>query len=331
MNVPVGVLGVSVYLPPRKSVSDLVEIGQLTSKKFNKIGVQSVPVAETEIGSDLAINASRDLLNKTKVDPLDIDILIYVGSAMNDYQVWLPSARVCDELNLKNAFAFDLNMGCGSYQTAIKFVAETLKNSGKWKTALLVSGDNFGHLTTNRETNEVILGDAGAAMLLQKGHERNMFFGYDAITKGYYHDLTFYTGFTPAAKKFVDSNSNVKENLWTFARGEKLQDLMKENISNYLNIAKNVLDEQGLALSDISYVIVPSGRLDLMEKIVKELGFPIEKTNIPFLADIGDCAASGFVIDIQNILEHYQPKAGEFTLCIGAGLGISWVASIIKH
>ncbi|UNL86794.1 3-oxoacyl-ACP synthase III family protein [Priestia koreensis] len=331
MEDVVGVLGVSVYLPPRKDISDLVNTGQLSSEKFNRIGVLSVPVSVNEIGSDLAIKAGKEVLYKTNISPDEIDILVYVGSAMPDYQVWLPSARVCNELNIKNAFGFDLNMGCGSYQAAIKFISEALKNNEKWKTALLVSGDNFDHLTTNRETNEVIMGDAGAAIILQKGYKHNVFFGYEAITRGYYHDLTFYTGFTPAATKFVEDNPKVKPNLWTFARSEKMNDLLKENVPNYINMANRVLKDQGLTIQDISYVIVPTGRLDLMKKIVDELGFPREKTNIQFLSDLGDCASSSFAIDVNNILEHFKPHPGEYTLCIGAGLGISWMASIIKH
>ncbi|MGG3755864.1 3-oxoacyl-[acyl-carrier-protein] synthase III C-terminal domain-containing protein [Bacillus anthracis] len=330
MKSVVGMVDVSIYLPPDKLISDLLVPGKLNERKLAQIGVKSVPVAQKALASDLAINAARSLLEKNKINPKEIDILVYAGSLTPDFLAWLPSARVCHELNLNNAFGFDLNIGCGSFQLAIKLVSETLCNN-KWSTALLVSGDKFDYLTNNQETNEVIMGDAGAAMLLKKNHDKNVFFGFDAITKGYYHDMTLYTGFTPAANKFIEDNPSIQKDLWTFANKGKLENFLDENIDNYIRMSEKVLFDNGMNIKDISYVVVPTGRLDIMNKIVQKLNFPKEKTNIPFIENLGDCAASGFAIDIKNIIEHFQPNPGEYTLCLGAGLGISWMGSILRH
>ncbi|PWW28916.1 3-oxoacyl-[acyl-carrier-protein] synthase III [Cytobacillus oceanisediminis] len=329
----IGVKGTAVYQPAEMVKTDyLLKTEQISKKTFNKIGVSSVRVANhSESPTDLAIKAAKSLINESTVSLDQINIVIYVGATPPDYLIWSPSAKVCYELGLKKAIGFEVMLGCGGVPMSLKIAKDLLLNTKDWKHALIVSGENWEPYTTNRTAAGLIFGDTGAAILLEKGtNVKNKLGEFAGVTDGRFYDFAFLSSGTKFADMERQKQTAIRENEYSFFNTDSANLLRENNIKNYLYITNELLEKSKLSLSDISYLLLPSGRKDLMEKLIDVLEFDRSRTNFPFLESQGDLGAPGFICDLNNLFNIYQPRRGEKILTLSAGVGISWLGSILE-
>ncbi|KKK39184.1 hypothetical protein WQ57_05295 [Mesobacillus campisalis] len=329
----IGVKGTAVYQPADTFQTDfLLHNGQISEKTFHKLGVSSVRVAaDLESPTVLAINAAKSLLDETNVSADEISLVVYVGATPPDYLIWSPSSKVCYELGVKKAIGFEMMLGCGGVPMALKTAKDMLLNTKEWKYALIVSGENWEPYSTNRTGAGLIFGDAGAAILLEKDElAKNRLLEFAGFTDGRFYDFAFLSSGTKFADIERQKQATIRENEYSFFNTERAGLLREDNIKNYLNIANEVLEKSKLSLSEIDYLMLPSGRKDLMEKLIKVFEFDRSRTNLPFLENQGDLGAPGFICDLNNMFNTYQPRRGEKILTLSAGVGISWLGSLIE-
>ena len=139
--------------------------------------------AAGEHALDLARHATRDCLAASRHSASAIDTVIACNISRYDAPQrfsFEPSTafRLCHELGLQPALAFDLSNACAGMFTGV-LLAETLIRSGRARLVLIVSGEHITHLmrTAQREIKSFLdprlacltLGDAGAALLLEEG------------------------------------------------------------------------------------------------------------------------------------------------------------------
>ena len=93
MNTGIGIVGASYYLPPkRKAVTDIFRDEQIPAEPLaanvdfqRDIGIEAVHVASEESATSLALNACRSVLEKTGIDPAEIDLVIDFTSIPEEY------------------------------------------------------------------------------------------------------------------------------------------------------------------------------------------------------------------------------------------------------
>ena len=164
------ITGVGAYLPPdiitNEDLSRMVD----TSDEWimTRIGIKTRHIlkGEGKGTSDLAVGAVKELLAKTNTKPEEVDLVI-VCTVTPDMLFPATSCIVCDKLDIRNAFAFDMNAGCSGFvyglATAARFV-----ESGKYKKVVLIGAEKMTYITdyTDRATCP-IFGDAAGAVLIE--------------------------------------------------------------------------------------------------------------------------------------------------------------------
>src|SRR5215467_2999318 len=131
MNAQIGIVGTSYYLPPRrKAVLDVFRDEQIPAEPlaanvdFQKdIGIGAIHLAEEESATSLALNACRSVIEKTKIDPAEIDLILDFTSIPEDYvaPTWSAAGVVQKEIGATRALATAVNTGgCASYHTTLK-------------------------------------------------------------------------------------------------------------------------------------------------------------------------------------------------------------------
>ena len=100
----------------------------------------------------MATEAVKDLMKKSGLDPLDIDLLL-VATATPDMPVVATAAQVATNLGAKNAFAFDLQAACSGFLYGMS-VASAYIESGRYKKVVLVGADMMSSIVdyTDRTT-----------------------------------------------------------------------------------------------------------------------------------------------------------------------------------
>jgi 3-oxoacyl-(acyl-carrier-protein) synthase III len=171
------------------------------------MGIKERRMAPAEmLPSDMAIIAAREALERAKITPVEIDVIIFAG-VFRDYIEPASAHRVQHELGAKNAIVFDVTNACHGFMNGIHLV-DALIALGQVRYGLVVAGEQSSQAvrraikilqtTHDREVFKnlaggLTLGDAGAAMILgPKIHREAGFMGFMLRSLGAHSGLCTY-------------------------------------------------------------------------------------------------------------------------------------------
>jgi 3-oxoacyl-[acyl-carrier-protein] synthase-3 len=120
--------------------------------------------------SYLAIKAAQNLLDKSRIDPLEIDLVI-VATATPDMKAASTAAYTATHIGATNAFSFDLEAACSSFLFGMS-VASSYIVCGKYKKILLIGADkNSSMINYKDRATCIIFGDGAGAALFEPNTE----------------------------------------------------------------------------------------------------------------------------------------------------------------
>ena len=164
------ITGIGGYVPDYVLTND--EISKMVDTNdewiMTRIGVKERRILNEEgLGTSyLARKAAKQLMQKTGVNPDEIDVVL-VATSTGDYHFPSTASILCDKLGLKNAFAFDLQAACCGFLYALE-VAASLIVSGRHKKVILVGADKMSSMVNYQDRATCpIFGDGAAAVLLE--------------------------------------------------------------------------------------------------------------------------------------------------------------------
>ncbi|MGB8706058.1 MAG: beta-ketoacyl-ACP synthase III [Gillisia sp.] len=120
--------------------------------------------------SYLAIKAAQNLIEKSQLDPKEIDVVL-LATATPDLPVASTAVYVATEIGATNAFAYDLQAACSGFLYGMSTAAAYIE-SGRYKKVLLIGADKMSSIIdyTDRTTC-IIFGDGGGAALFEPNTE----------------------------------------------------------------------------------------------------------------------------------------------------------------
>ena len=142
-------------------------------------GVKERRVADDIPPSQMAARAVREALDLARLDPKEIDVIIYAGIT-RDFVEPATAHVVQAVIGAKNALAFDVTNACHGFMNGLHLM-DALIATGQARRGLIVAGEKICRYTrmavdilkstTDRDTflrlaSGLALGDAGAAMLV---------------------------------------------------------------------------------------------------------------------------------------------------------------------
>jgi 3-oxoacyl-[acyl-carrier-protein] synthase III len=189
---------IGIYLPPQSYSTDEILKGCKNKINFsleNITGIKTRRMAgQNEFSIDLARNAITDCLAKSKYNPADIDLLIccnisrYDGLGMISFEP-NTSIKLRKYFGFTDAIVFDITNACAGMFTGI-YIINAFIQSGAIRRGMVVSGEYITHLTQAAQKQIegfldtrlacLTLGDAGAALILEKASEKHI--GFQELT-----------------------------------------------------------------------------------------------------------------------------------------------------
>ena len=94
--------------------------------------------------SYLAIKAAENLIQKSGINPAEIDLVI-VATTTADMPVAATSVYVATQIGAVNAFAYDLQAACSGFLYGMSTAAAYIQ-SGKYKKVLLIGADKMSSI-----------------------------------------------------------------------------------------------------------------------------------------------------------------------------------------
>ena len=116
--------------------------------------------------SFLAIKAANNLIEKKKLNPNSIDLVI-VSTITPDFHGASTAPTVASQINASNAYAFDINAACSGFLFGMS-TATSYIESGRYKKVLLIGADMMSSIVdyTDRSTS-ILFGDGAGAVLIE--------------------------------------------------------------------------------------------------------------------------------------------------------------------
>src|SRR2546430_5140105 len=205
MSAAVGILAVSCYLPQHKrSVENLFreEGANFSADVAARLGLEQVPIQKgdaSETASNMAVAAGRQALQRAKIDPMQVDVVVEYSIMPQEYlvPVWNMSNKVQAETGASKSFVVGFSGGGSSnFMVALSSAAALLSENDSLKTALLVTGDTTipGNRVLNPSDPVTVLGDGASAVVLQREASAGVVVDVELWSEPDNHDICYIPG-----------------------------------------------------------------------------------------------------------------------------------------
>ncbi len=271
--------------------------------------------------SYLAIQAAKDLLQKTNLDPTEIDMVI-MATATPDMPVAITSAYVATEIGAINAFSFDLVAACSSFLFGMSTAAKYIE-SGRYKKVLLIGADKMSSIIdyTDRTTC-IIFGDGGGAVLFEPNLE-----GY-----GLQDELLRTDGIGRQSLKIEAGGSLLPPSLETVTNKQHFvyqdgQTVFKFAVSNMADISEKIMLRNNLNNDTINWLVPHQANKRIVDATARRMKLDDSKVmmNIQSYGNTTSATLPLLLNDYEN-----QLKKGDNLIFASFGGGFTWGSIYLK-
>lgn len=320
------ICGLGKAVPQRVLTND--DLAQMVDTSDEWIRTRT-GIGERRIASDgettfsLSLQAARQALDVAGLRPSQLDLII-VATVTPDYAFPATACLVQDGLGATRAAAFDLSAGCTGFVYGLS-VAADLISAGAYESALVIGAETLSRITDwNDRATCVLFGDGAGAVVLRAneadGGVLSTFLGSD----GSGGDLLKLPG---GGSREPASHRTVAEGLhYLTMRG---REVFRFAVRTMPAATRQVLEQAGLDLSDLSLVIPHQANQRIIEASARSLKLPPE---IVFsnLERYGNTSAASIPIALCEAVEQGRIQRDDLVVCVGFGAGLTWGAAAIR-
>ena len=299
----------------------------------NTVGIKNRYIGSDDLcTSDLCQDAAERLLAALGWEKESIDVLVF-GSVTGDYKTPPTAGILQHRMGLPTStFVLDIPMGCCGSMYAIN-VAGNLLSAGTVKRALLLVGDTALRMGSLKDKSRVpLFGDSGTAMALEYDPTaEDIVIEFNTLGSGYEALITPHGGFRHpiTAESFIEEdfgNGIIRAPKDTLING---MDVFSFAISRPPISIKKMMEKYGLTTENVDYFLIHQANKLIVDRIVKKLKLPLEKT--PYdLQEFGNLGgASVPMLMTYNIPNELQTRPLTL-LCSSFGLGLTWGTMILR-
>lgn len=271
--------------------------------------------------SYLAIQAAKNLIEKSGIDPKDIDMII-LATATPDMPVASTGVYVASQIGAVNAFAYDLQAACSSFLYGMSTAAVYIQ-SGRYKKVLLIGADKMSSIIdyTDRATC-IIFGDGAGAVLFEPNEEglglQDEVLRSDGIGREY---LKIDAGgsILPASKETVEKGMHT-----VFQDGKTV---FKYAVSGMADVSEKIMQRNKLSHDDVNWLVAHQANKRIIDATAERMGLDESKVliNIHRYGNTTSATLPLVLCDFEK-----QLKKGDNIVFAAFGGGFTWGAIYLK-
>lgn len=280
---------------------------------------------------EMGIIAAKQAIERARINPLEIDVIIYIGEEHKEYPLWTAGIKLQEAVGAVNAWAFDVALRCGTTVMALKVAKSLMIADSTIKTVLLAGGYrnvDFIDYQNPRTRFMFNLGAGGGAILLKKDHNENVLLESELITDGSFsEDVVVVSGGTkhPITKEAIDQRLNMLDVLDPEGMKQRLE---QKSMVNFIKVIKESVRKSGYKEEEISYIAMLHMKKSAHEYVLKELGLSQEQSI--YLEEYGHIGQIDQILSLELALKKGKVTDGDLVVFVSAGIGYAWGASAIK-
>ena len=288
----------SSYLPSKKILNEEIEkkLNLETNYIEKRTGIKQRYFVQNETIEEMSIKAIEKLINETKIDAQEIDMIIVATTTTNSLMPGI-SNYIQKYFDIKKCISFDILAGCNGYINALD-IAQMYIKSGKVNKGIVVGVDILSKYTDEKDVGTaIILADGAGATLIEKS-ENEYFSNIEAIPD--------------------------KDDILTIKSDEKISmdgiSVYKYAVTETVKNINQLLEIANEKIENIKYVVPHQSNLKIIKAISNRLGTEKIYTNIQ---NVGNTFCASIPIVLEEMQKKNLLKTGDKIILLGYGGGLN--------
>ena len=276
-----------------------------------------------EYTSMFAVRAGREAIERARLDPSDIDLLIC--ATVTPDQI-LPSTGciIQADLGCNNAAAMDVVAACSGFLYGLS-LANSMIRTGQSKYALVIGAEILTQYVdyTDRQTC-VLFGDGAGAAVIGSVEGNRGILAAKIKSDGRYEEQLFSPG----------GGTRRRPTAETLAAGDhffkmKGNELFKVAVRSMTEISRDVLESAGLSANDVDLVIPHQANQRITEAVASKLNVDLSKV-YSNIAVHGNTSSASIPIALDECVEAGRVNEGDVVLLTSFGGGVTWGSVVMR-
>lgn len=310
---------------PQKMVTneDLTNIVETNDEWITtRTGIRTRFISEGENTSDIAALAAKNVLQKGKIDPLTVELLI-VATVSGDYTTPSTACLVQGKIGAANAVAFDVAAACSGFLYGLS-IADKFIKTGMYKNALIIGAEVLSkHTDWSDRSTCVIFGDGAGAVYLEAG-ETPGFLAEDLGSDGTLaQSLTALETLPANIFNSVDSTGNKR---YISMDGRAIFQFATRQVPKSI---RALLEKTNTKPEDIQYVIPHQANARILDIVARKTGIPLDKFYVN-IDRYGNTSSASIPIALDEMKEKDLLHPGDLVVLAGFGGGLTWGSALLQ-
>jgi 3-oxoacyl-[acyl-carrier-protein] synthase-3 len=324
-KIRAAITGVGGYVPDYVLTNQELETMVDTTDEWitSRTGIKERRIlkGENKGVSVLGVEAVKDLIAKTKIDPKEIDLIIF-ATVTADMTFPATANIVGSAVGATNAFSFDMSAACSGFVYALSTGASFIE-SGRYKKVVVIGGDKMSAIMdyTDRTTC-IIFGDGAGCVLLEPTTEEvgvmDSILKSDGTGESYLH-MKAGGSRMPASISTIQNRQH-----FVYQEGSAV---FKFAVTNMADVSAQIVERNKLKSDDIAWLVPHQANKRIIDATASRVGISDNKVMMN-IERYGNTTAG----TIPLLLWDYekQLKKGDNLIVAAFGGGFTWGAMWIK-
>ena len=277
-KINAAITAIGGYVPEDKLTNaDLEKIVDTTDDWItSRTGIKERRILKGEgLGtSDMASKAVQNLLEKSGVNPDEIELLI-CATTTPDFTFPATANVITDKVGLKNAWGYDINAACSGFIYALTIASQFIE-TGKHKKVIVVGGDKMSSILNFEDRATcIIFGDGCGAVLLEPNTDG---FGIiDSVLKSDGSGRAYLHQKAGGSVKPATVETVMAKEHYVYQEG---QTVFKFAVTNMADVAYQIMQRNELTSDNVTWLVPHQANKRIIDATRERMGLDENKVMI---------------------------------------------------
>ncbi len=318
MSVRSRLVGIGGYLPERVvSNAELAErVDTSDSWIRERTGIEQRHLAGShETAAFMGARAARAALDDAGVDASEVDCVL-LATSTPDQAFPATALRVQAELGVTRGFGMDLSAACSGFVYGLS-MADAFIRCGQARCVLVIGSEVFSRILDWSDRGTCVLfGDGAGAVLLRAGAaEGEGVLSTHLHAEGGLGDILFVDGAVG------------RDGPGTLVMNGR--EVFRHAVSKLAAVVDEALAANGLAQSDVDWLVPHQANLRIIQAMGRKLGLPPERVVVTVDRHANTSAAS-IPLALAQAYGDGRIRRGDLVLMEALGGGLTWGSALVR-
>lgn len=323
------VKGTGSYLPKKELTNkDLEKIVETSDEWIlSRTGIASRHIAaDNEVTSDLAKIAAERAIEAAGISVKDIDFIFFATTTPD--QIMPNSASVLQhKLGASHCGALDVTAACSGFLYCHS-IADQMIRSGAYKNILVVGAEVLSRFVDYEDrTTCILFGDGAGAAIISRAEQNSesKVYGHKLAADGSLGDLLA----LPAGGSALPARQNTVDEKLHFVKMNG-REIFKAAVRTMAKCCAEVLETTKMQAEQIDWLIPHQANTRIVEAVVKQFDFPMDKVIIE-IERMGNTSAATIPVALDKAVRDGRIQRGQNIMFTAFGGGLTSGSLFIKY